>query len=250
MIKASFDQVIKASEILGIDKELRGRLLKAKKKLRPYQIGDDGSLQEWYHDWKDVDPRHRHQTHLWGLHPGREITPDLTPKLAAACRSALEIKGDQTTGWSKGWRINLWARLWDGDRAYKMYRELLDYVEPDGKRVNGAWNGGGTYPNLFDAHPPFQIDGNFGGSAAVIEMIAQSSEERILLLPALPKVWHSGSLSGVKMIGGYELSLDWKDGRPTVVRLKSISEGEVTLQFESDRRDVTLKAGEYKEIVW
>ena len=138
-----------------------------------------------------------------------------------AARKTLEIRGDKTTGWSKGWRINLWARLKNGNQTYKMFRELLTYVEPDdGKKINYN-DGGGTYPNLFDAHPPFQIDGNFGGAAGVVEMLLQSDDEGVYLLPALPDAWHSGSISGICARGGFELSMKWKDRTLTSVDVLS-----------------------------
>lgn len=142
MIRESFIQFIEASKILNIDAEFRSELERALAKMHPYQIGKKGNLQEWYHDWEDADPQHRHQSHLFGLYPGNHISPELTPELAAASRKTLDIKGDESTGWSKGWRINLWARLLDGNHAYKMYRTLLHFVEPSGLYTNYSKGGG------------------------------------------------------------------------------------------------------------
>lgn len=220
MIRELFLDVLSAQQVLKNDNEFATKINNALTNLLPYQVSKKGHLQEWYYDWEDADPKHRHQSHLYGLYPGNHITVDKTPALAAAAKKTLEIKGDETTGWSKGWRINLWARLKDGDRAYKMYRELLKFVPPDETKENYK-NAGGTYPNLLDAHPPFQIDGNFGGAAAVAEMLVQSNGEVIELLPALPKAWPSGEVKGLKARGNYEINMRWNAGQVTNLVIRS-----------------------------
>ncbi|MCU0346833.1 MAG: glycoside hydrolase family 95 protein [Saprospiraceae bacterium] len=250
MIRELFEQTLAAAKTLKTDAEFAQQLESALAQLAPYQISKTGGLQEWYYDWQDEDPKHRHQSHLFGLHPGHHITPAETPTLADACRQTLEIKGDETTGWSKGWRINLWARLRDGNRAYKMYRELLRFVPPDGMGT-GFSEGGGTYPNLFDAHPPFQIDGNFGGAAAVAEMLVQSDENEIHLLPALPDAWRNGSVKGLCARGGFVLDIDWKDGRVVKVNVFSRTGGTARLTDGKDGKwEVEVKKGESVEVVW
>ncbi|MBK0369409.1 glycoside hydrolase family 95 protein [Flavobacterium agrisoli] len=250
MIRECFDKTIKASKVLNIDTDFKKKLEEALSKLHPYQIGKKGNLQEWYFDWEDNDPKHRHQSQLFGLFPGDHISPLKTPDLAEASKKTLEIKGDETTGWSKGWRINLWARLWDGNRAYKMYRELLRYVDPDGKKTENPRRGGGTYPNLFDAHPPFQIDGNFGGTAAVAEMLVQSDENEIRLLPALPDAWEMGSVKGICARGGFEIEMEWSNKVLQKVSVLSKNGGKTKLIFNKKIKEITLKKGEQKVVLW
>lgn len=239
MIRELFLDIIAAEKVLHQDADFVSSVQTALNKLYPYQIGKKGNLQEWYFDWEDADPKHRHQSHLYGLYPGTHITLEKTPMVAAAAKKTLEIKGDETTGWSKGWRINLWARLKEGDHAYKMYRELLKYVAPDGLRTNYA-GGGGTYPNLFDAHPPFQIDGNFGGSAAVAEMLVQSDVNHIELLPALPSDWKSGYVKGLKARGNYEIEMRWLNGKVTELSIHSPINKRVNVWYNGKMQTVVV----------
>lgn len=186
--------------------------------LPPHQISPDGRLQEWLEDYEEVEPQHRHVSHLYGLHPGSQISPSKTPELAEACRQTLERRGDEATGWSRAWKMNFWARLGDGNRALKLFRSLLSpAIDPS----TPAHHGSGTYPNLFCSHPPFQIDGNFGGAAGISEMLLQSHEGFINPLPALPEEWSEGSLHGFKVRGGATVSLSWKDGRLTRMKVRN-----------------------------
>jgi alpha-L-fucosidase 2 len=241
MIRELFLDVIAAQKILKNDTAFASSINNALNNLHPYQVGKAGNLQEWYYDWQDVEPQHRHQSHLYGLYPGTHVTVQNTPLIAAAAKKTLEIKGDETTGWSKGWRINLWARLKDGEHAYKMYRELLKYVPADETKENYT-NMGGTYPNLLDAHPPFQIDGNFGGAAAVAEMLVQSNADYIELLPAIPKAWQSGSVKGLKARGNYEIDMTWSKGLVTNVKIKSTTN--TTAQVLMNGKMETIKINE------
>lgn len=222
-----FTNLIDASKELGIDNDFRTMLMAKKKKLYPLQIGHKGNLQEWSKDWEDVEVHHRHVSHLFALHPGRQISPITTPEFAAAARKTLEIRGDEGTGWSKAWKINFWARLLDGNHAYQLVRDLLHATGEEGTDYAG---GGGTYPNFFDAHPPFQIDGNFGGTAGMSEMLIQSHLGELYLLPALPDAWKEGQVKGLKARGAFEVAINWKDHQFTAATIKAIAGGTCKLR--------------------
>jgi alpha-L-fucosidase 2 len=222
-----FTNLIDASKVLNTDAEFRQLLTEKRAKLFPLTIGSKGNLQEWHKDWEDVEVQHRHVSHLFGLHPGRQISPIITPALAEAAKKTLAIRGDVGTGWSKAWKINFWARLLDGDHTYLLIRELMQYKNEVGTNYT---NSGGIYPNFFDAHPPFQIDGNFGAVSGMAEMLLQSHLDELHLLPALPAVWKEGSISGLKARGNYEVSIQWKDGRLSSSVIKANASGECRIR--------------------
>ena len=258
MIRECLFDAVQAAEVLGIDQSFIVEANAALNRLQPYKIGKKGNLQEWFYDWEDEDPHHRHQSHLFGVYPGHRLDDGVNTKEAIhrAAAKTLELKGDKTTGWSTGWRVNLYARLHDAKNAYHIYRKLLSYVSPDGYRGPDARRGGGTYPNLLDAHSPFQIDGNFGGCAGVIEMLMQSEYQipdwsssrlpitSIELLPALPDNWKDGEVSGLRARGGITVGMTWQDGKVKKVSLTAQQPCVVTLLMNGERKKVELKRGE------
>jgi alpha-L-fucosidase 2 len=233
IIRDLFTNVIEASTILGIDDSFRATLVEKRSKLFPLKIGKKGNLQEWYRDWEDAEPEHRHISHLFGLFPGREITPLKTPAFANGARKSLELRGDGGTGWSKGWKINVWARLLDGNHAYKLVREQLTLTG-----VEGYTGGGGTYPNMLDAHPPFQIDGNFGGASGMTEMLLQSHLGEIHLLPAVPDAWARGEIKGLRARGGFEVDISWTGKNVKQATIRSHAGASCTIRSS---RPVSIK---------
>ncbi|MDR7114687.1 glycoside hydrolase family 95 protein [Caulobacter sp. BE254] len=231
IVRDLFENCLKAETILGPDQAFVAELKAARDKLAPYRIGKDGQLQEWQEDWDAdaIDIHHRHVSHLYGLFPSDQIGIDTTPKLAAAARTSLLTRGDLATGWAIAWRLNLWARLGDGDHAHNVLKLLLGPER--------------TYPNMFDAHPPFQIDGNFGGTSGMTEMVLQSRNDRIYLLPALPSAWPTGRMTGLRARGAVGVDVHWAGGKLTEAVLTASVDGRVTVVHAGSSLDVDLHRG-------
>jgi alpha-L-fucosidase 2 len=247
IIRDLFSHCLEASHRLGgVDPDVCNRMTQALGKLPPLRIGSKGQIMEWNKDWQEFEPTHRHVSHLYGLHPGEEITPHGTPELAEAARRSLQLRGDSGTGWSLAWKMNLYARLGDGDQSYRFISNLFHRVDPSVTATADA--GGGLYPNLLDACPPFQIDGNFGYIAGVAEMLLQSHTGEIHLLPALPSAWPSGSIRGLRARGGTEVALKWSAGKLERVTIKNASDQDVVLRYKDRTLPVSLPAGESVEI--
>ena len=237
LVHELFSNVLTAADILGIEDDLTRDIAAALPQLPPMQISPEGYLQEWLEDYKEAEPQHRHVSHLYRLYPSNQISPNTTPELADAARETLNRRGGAGTGWSRGWKVNFWARLHDGNRSYKLLKSLL---HPTIKLGETASHGGGTYPNLFCAHPPFQIDGNFGGTAGIAEMLIQSHDGYIELLPALPDLWSEGNFKGLRVRNGAEADATWSNNQLTALRLKAEVSNTFKLKAPAHATEITL----------
>jgi len=241
VIRSLYQACIEAADLLKVDSNFSSMLKEQVEHIAPNQVGQYGQLQEWLQDVDDPEEKHRHVSHLWGMHPGRDINWESSPNLMEAARQSLLFRGDEGTGWSLAWKINFWARLHDGDHAYELIKLQFRMVSSENTNYMG---GGGSYPNLFDAHPPFQIDGNFGAPAGIVEMLVQSHLSSIDLLPALPSALPEGKISGVKARGGFELSFSWGDGLLKEIEVLSIAGEECSLRYGEHKATFKTEKGQ------
>jgi alpha-L-fucosidase 2 len=240
MIRYLFTACIESSKILGVDGDFRNELIAKRERLAPTQISSDGRIMEWLEQYQETEPTHRHVSHLWGLYPGDEISPFTTPELAQAARKTLKVRGDDGVGWSLAFKAALWARLCDGNHAWLLVRKALAPVNGMDIRYDG---GGGVYPNMFDVGPPFQIDANFGITAAIGEMLLQSQVDKIELLPALPDAWKNGKVSGLRARGGFQVDIAWQDGKLTSATIHSDTDEPCSVRCGGKTVDFKIKKG-------